>query len=401
MSIVARYNALIQQGDLRQDKCQLQALTALEYLATTLNKQHQLLRRGSNLVKNDSMRSSLLKAVKYQLLHWLSAKPSEKLNGIYLYGKVGRGKTMMMDLFYQHLHTPNKQRMHFHHFLELMHQQLTQLTGNTNPLNVIATEFASKVDVLCFDEFFVSDIGDAMLLSGLFKELFAQGITLVATSNCAPNELYQNGLQRQRFVPTIKLIELHCDIINVNGYTDHRQHNQHYQRYVFPLSKGADFLQQSFIKRSTQPLIPGTIEVNNRLITYMAIDDSRNVVMFDFNSLCKGARSQRDYMFIAKKFNTVLLMNVPAFTGKPINKVVTGIEDGFKREQDIFVGMQSMDDEARRFIALVDEFYDQGVELIVAAEVDIKRLYQARKLAFEFARCESRLMEMQMIEYSP
>lgn len=398
MTILTRYQALIQQGDLIDDTSQLKALTALDSLATVLNT---VLNSALN---NDQQKWLLFYHRLHGFFKQILRTVTRSLNtvqpkGIYLFGNVGRGKTMMMDLFYQQLSTHQKQRMHFHHFLELVHQQLTMLQGQSDPLNIIAKQFAAKYKVLCFDEFFVSDIGDAMLLSGLFTELFEQGITLVATSNCEPDQLYRNGLQRQRFLPTIKLIKQHCAIINVNGATDHRQHSKNYQRYVYPLSQGHDFLERSFNRLSKQALVAGEIEVNHRLIAYIAIDNDLNVVMFDFNVLCKGARSQRDYMSIAQQFDTVLLTNVPQFSGKQVSQVAAGIEDGFKREQDIFANMQSMDDEARRFIALVDEFYDQGIQLIIAAEVDIKELYQGKKLNFEFARCESRLMEMQVIDY--
>jgi cell division protein ZapE len=325
-------------------------------------------------------------------------KAENHVQGIYFHGRVGRGKTMLMDLFYNELAIENKKRIHFHHFMESVHQQLTQLTGQSEPLTHIASKWSKEFNLLCFDEFFVNDIADAMLLSGLFTALFAQGVTLVATSNCQPEQLYRNGLQRERFLPTISLIRQYCQVISIDGDVDHRRSkltgNSSYENYFLLSDQGGKKLvarYQSITK--IEPLVAGDITINHRQITYLAKTDK--TIFFDFFALCSGPRSQRDYMALAKRFKTVFIANVPMFSGKLVPSVFSGVEDSYQRSGVLMGDLQQLDDEARRFIALVDEFYDQGIKLIVSAEVDIFSLYQGQQLAFEFERCQSRLIEMQ------
>ena len=325
-------------------------------------------------------------------------KLKKPIAGLYFHGRVGRGKTMLMDLFYQQLPITKKKRIHFHHFMESVHQQLALLAGKSEPLNHIAKAWAKDIDVLCFDEFFVSDIADAMLLSGLFSTLFSQGITLVATSNCQPEQLYRNGLQRERFLPTIALINQYCQIISIDGEVDHRRSkltkNGNYNNYFLLANQGASKLIARFKSITTiDCLVAAEIEVNHRPLSYLAKGD--HAIFFDFFALCSGPRSQRDYMSLAKKFNTVFIANVPKFSGELIPAVFSGVEDSYQRSGVLMGELQQLDDEARRFIALVDEFYDQKVKLIVSAQVDIFELYQGQQLAFEFERCQSRLIEMQ------
>ena len=368
MPLLKQYQQLINDNTLQQDQAQQYALNQLNNLC-------------------------------------LQLKITEKttVKGVYLWGKVGRGKTMMMDMFYQQLTIENKQRIHFHHFMEAVHQRLNQLSGKEEPLTRIASEWAKKVKVLCFDEFFVNDIGDAMLLAGLFKSLFAQGVLLVATSNCAPEQLYRNGLLRERFLPTIDLLNQYCEVISVNGEQDHRLSQLiEYTGYYFPASQHFQTLKQQYQQlngqSSEKEIETGEITINHRKISYLAKSD--RVIWFDFFALCSGPRSQRDYMAIAKQFTTVIISNVPQFSGKLIPAVFSGIEDCYQRSGVLLGDLRQLDDEARRFIALVDEFYEQKTQLIVSAEVDIFALYQAEQLAFEFARCESRLIEMQSAQYA-
>lgn len=328
----------------------------------------------------------------------LPEKLKENIPGLYFHGRVGRGKTMLMDLFYQHLAIKNKKRIHFHHFMESVHQQLAQLTGQAEPLSHIAAEWSKNIDLLCFDEFYVNDIGDAMLLSGLFSALFAQGITLVATSNCLPEQLYRNGLQRERFLPTIALINQYCQIVSIDGDVDHRRakfiKNSCYNNYYLLNNHGNTKLIERFqALTNTDELTPGEIKVNHRQISYIAKHD--NVIYFEFFALCSGPRSQRDYMAIAKEFDIVCIENVPKFSGDLVPAVFSGVEDSYQRSGVLMGELQQLDDEARRFIALVDEFYDQNIKLIVSAQVDIFDLYQGQQLSFEFERCQSRLIEMQ------
>lgn len=328
------------------------------------------------------------------------------VQGLYFYGRVGRGKTMLMDLFYENIPLQRKKRIHFHHFMESIHQELKDLSYEKvlidNPLTHIAKRWAGNINLLCFDEFFVSDIGDAMLLSGLFEALFTSGVTLVATSNCQPEQLYRNGLQRDRFLPTIKLINEYCQVVSIDGDIDHRltNRNTNYSNYYFTNRNGEQQLAERFAQlagNGSDSKVGKSKEVtiNHRQISYIAM--SNNHIWFDFFALCSGPRSQRDYMQLANQFDTVLISNVPQFGGSLIPAVFSGVEDSYQRSGVLMGDLRQLDDEARRFIALVDEFYDRRVKLIVCAQVDIPELYQGEQLSFEFQRCQSRLFEMQKV----
>ncbi|MBA6384724.1 cell division protein ZapE [Colwellia sp. BRX10-6] len=333
---------------------------------------------------------------------WLAKrlKKSSAIRGIYLYGRVGRGKTMLMDLFFQNLAVTAKKRIHFHRFIEEVHQQLNLCTGQSDPLTFIAKQWAKKIKVLCFDEFYVSDIGDAMLLSGLFQAFFQQDIILIATSNCRPEELYRNGLQREIFMPTIDLINDYCQVLSVDGAVDHRLDRYDetaiaYRDYTYPLNNKT--LRQRFLDITGTVGTSGNITVNHRKIPFQAKTDT--IILFDFYALCSGPRSQRDYISLADDFKLVLLDQVPQFDGERITSVISGVEDDYQRDGKLLSQLRHLDDEARRFIAVVDEFYDRNIRLIINAEVDIIELYQGQQLSFEFARCQSRLIEMQQLAY--
>jgi cell division protein ZapE len=363
------YNKLLAAKQLDFDPAQITAIDALSRLAEQLLNQQKITKRVRRFIP-----------------------------GLYFHGRVGRGKTMLMDLFYNNLYIANKKRIHFHHFMESVHQQLAQLTGTQEPLTHIAKQWAKEFDLLCFDEFFVSDIGDAMLLSGLFSALFAEGVTLVTTSNCKPEQLYRNGLQRERFVPTIALINQYCQVVSIDGDVDHRRNKlsekSNYENYFLLDNQGNKKLLARFkMLTKSDELVAGEIVINHRNISYLAQYDK--VIYFDFFALCSGPRSQRDYMALAKQFSAVFIANVPKFSGVLIPAVFSGVEDSYQRSGILMGELQQLDDEARRFIALVDEFYDQGISLILSAEVDIFELYQGQQLAFEFERCQSRLIEMQ------
>ena len=297
------------------------------------------------------------------------------VRGLYMWGGVGRGKTWLMDLFYHSLPGERKQRLHFHRFMLRVHEELTALQGQTDPLEIIADSFKAETDVLCFDEFFVSDITDAMLLGGLMKALFARGITLVATSNIPPDELYRNGLQRTRFLPAIDAIKAHCDIMNVDAGVDYRLRTLT-QAHLWLSPRNNETQQQmdklwlalAGAKRENAP----TLEVNHRPLPTMGVENQTLAV--SFITLCVDARSQHDYIALSRLFHTVLLFDVPVMT--PL-----------------------MESEARRFIALVDEFYERHVKLVVSADAPLYEIYQCERLKFEFQRCLSRLQEMQSEEY--
>jgi len=360
--MLSLYQAKVTAGELRFDSAQQNAVSALN----TLSKQLQT---------HNS---------------WWQGTP--KIKGIYLYGPVGRGKSMLMDLFYSNLVSVKKQRLHFHHFIAQVHTQLYQLQGHKNPLILIAKQWAKSIRVLCFDEFFVSDIGDAMIMARLFDALFEQGVVLVATSNAKPEQLYYNGLQRARFLPTIDLINNHCHIINVAGDDDHRfRYGKHNRHYFIGLS-AVDF-KTKFLTLYPNALQNNTICVHRRELPYLLKAD--NALMIDFMALCSGPRSANDYMFLAKTFDVLYIENVPKMGVGATGKVIVhGIEDSYQREKQT-LNEHFLDDEARRFIALVDEFYDCHKQLVINAQADIETLYEGKKLSFDYARTHSRIVEMQ------
>jgi len=297
------------------------------------------------------------------------------IQGIYFWGGVGRGKTYLVDTFFDCLPFEQKMRVHFHRFMQRIHNEMKALGGQEDPLQIIAKKLASEARVICFDEFFVSDITDAMILSTLMQALFARGIVLVATSNIVPDDLYKNGLQRARFLPAIELINQNTRIVNVDSGIDYRLRTlQRAEIYHHPLDDEAlKNLYTYFDQLSQEVGSKGTsITVENRQINTLMKGDG--IVMFDFRDICDGPRSQTDYIEISREFNTVLVANVEQMNA-------------------------SMDDVARRFIAMVDEFYERKVKLIMSAQVALESLYTDGRLNFEFQRCLSRLQEMQSNEY--
>jgi cell division protein ZapE len=311
------------------------------------------------------------------LLQKFAKSPLKPELGLYLWGGVGRGKTYLMDNFYESLPFEQKMRVHFHRFMRRVHEDLEQVKGQQDPLLKVADKIAGETTVICFDEFFVSDITDAMILGLLLEALFARGVCLVATSNIIPDELYENGLQRQRFLPAIALLNEHCQIINVDGGIDHRLRAlEKAELYHAPLDREADIAMQATfdslvpvegeIKRAVE------LEVVGRPIPVLLL--AEDIVWFDFAAICDGPRSQNDYIDIAREFHAVLISNVPLMGA-------------------------TNDDAARRFINLVDEFYDRSVKLAITAAEPLSSLYSGGRLEFEFQRTQSRLLEMQSREY--
>ena len=297
--------------------------------------------------------------------------------GLYFWGGVGRGKTYLMDAFYESLPFPEKLRTHFHRFMREVHRELQSLPGVKNPLEQVADRIAGRARVLCFDEFFVSDITDAMILANLLDALFRRGVTLVATSNIQPEGLYRNGLQRARFLPAIALLQQHTKVVNVDGGTDYRLRAlERAELYHSPLDADAD----ASLARSFASLVVEGAEVREAVALDIegrkieAVREADDVAWFEFAELCDGPRSQNDYIELAREYHSVLLANVPQLTLR-------------------------MESQARRFINLVDEFYDRCVKLVISAEVPVEQLYSGRHLSFEFQRTVSRLLEMQSHEY--
>lgn len=364
-SPIALYQQAIDAGDYQPDDVQQRTVARLDTLYQELNQRH------SAPALNAGIRGRL-----GRLLGRNTPKtPIRPAQGLYMWGGVGRGKTWLMDMFFHSLPGDRKLRLHFHRFMLRVHQELTTLQGHENPLEIIADGFKAQTDVLCFDEFFVSDITDAMLLATLLEALFARGITLVATSNIPPDDLYRNGLQRARFVPAIELIKQYCDVMNVDAGIDYRLRTlTQANLYLTPLNPETEqAMADIFVKLAGKEGEKApALEVNHRPLP--AICAAQGVLAVDFHTLCEEARSQLDYIALSKIYHTVLLHNV--------HKMATRDENT-----------------ARRFLALVDEFYERRVKLIIAAEAAMFEIYCGERLKFEYQRCLSRLQEMQSEEY--
>jgi cell division protein ZapE len=305
----------------------------------------------------------------------LRRQPRQPVRGLYLWGGVGRGKTYLVDTFFEALPFAQKKRLHFHRFMRAVHAELKQLRDQQDPLKLIARRFAEQTRVLCFDEFFVSDIADAMILGTLLEALFEHGVTLVATSNIEPDGLYRDGLQRERFLPAIAAIKRHTQVINVDGGIDYRlRFLSKAEIYHVPHDAAAErVLADDFLHiAGGEGDADVDLEIEGRAIRAHRLGEG--VVWFDFEALCDGPRSQNDYIELARLFHTVLLAGIPVFTA-------------------------DRDDQARRFISLVDEFYDRNVKLIMTAAALPSDLYRGRRLAFPFQRTVSRIEEMQSQAY--
>lgn len=359
MGPLKRYQADVQANRIQHDPVQEAALERLDQLAHSLAQYEAQLRGGNGLV------SRLLK------------RRPEAPKGMYFWGGVGRGKTFIMDIFYDSLPTRAKKRVHFHRFMQGVHQQLKTMKGEKNPLDRIAVDMARDYRILCLDEFFVTDIGDAMILGNLLAGLFREGVVLVTTSNIVPDGLYENGLQRDRFLPAIKLLNTHTEVMNIDHGVDYRLRTlEQAGLYHVPADQTADQQLLKEFERIAPDLdeceIGGELEVLGRQIPFER--ECEDIIWFRFQALCGGPRSAHDYIEIARCYHAVVLTGIPKFTGHN-------------------------DDEARRFINLIDEFYDRKVKLLVSAEVPITELYVEGQRRFEFERTESRLLEMQSHDY--
>lgn len=307
--------------------------------------------------------------------HFKSEEPAQ-IKGLYIYGGVGRGKTYLMDVFFESLPFERKMRTHFHRFMQRVHAELNLLKMQKNPLESVGRKIASEARIICFDEFFVSDIGDAMILGGLLTQLIEEGVTFVTTSNIEPDSLYANGLQRERFLPAIALLKQHTTVFRLDGGVDYRLRSlQQAQIYYSPLGPDADAeLLHCFSRLADHGEVTSdtVVEVLGREIP--ARKRAEDIIWFDCSALCGGPRSANDYIELAKLYQAIVLSNVPLFDG-------------------------TNDDLARRFVSLVDELYDRHVKLILSAQVPLLSLYQGTGLAFVFERTASRLLEMQSEEY--
>ena len=294
------------------------------------------------------------------------------LRGLYLWGRVGRGKTFLMDLFYDGLPAGIAERWHFHRFMGMVHDELTRMGGASDPL----LRIGARIRVLCLDEFQVSDIGDAMILTELLRGLINAGVTLVTTSNTPPAGLYREGLQRARFVPAIKLLLQHCEVIELASAQDWRLRAlKQAPTWLTPLGAQTERrLEQVFqrLAHGVRAECDGRIEVLGRSIACKRA--AAQVIWFDFDALCGAKRAVADYIEIGRAHDAVLISAVPQFN-------------------------VDREDPALRFVQMVDEFYDRRVKLVCSAAVPIIELYEGERLRAEFARGESRLIEMQSEDY--
>lgn len=364
-SPLARYEQALSQGEFRPDDVQREAITRLDAI-----QQGLIARKPSQEPAAKGLFGRLSKLMTKE-----KSNSEAPVRGLYMWGGVGRGKTWVMDLFFQSIPGDRKLRLHFHRFMLRVHEELTQLQGHSDPLLIVADRFKAETDILCFDEFFVSDITDAMLLGTLMEALFARGISLVATSNIPPDELYRNGLQRARFLPAIEQIKRHCDVMNVDAGIDYRLRTlTSAHLWNFPLNDATHAeMERMFRALSGKPREDAPVlEINHRQMPTLGVNEG--VLAIDFLALCGEGRSQHDYIELSRRFHSVLLYDVPVMIYKT-------------------------EDQARRFLALVDEFYERHVKLVVAAETSLFEIYQGTRLKFEYQRCLSRLQEMQSEEY--
>jgi len=306
-------------------------------------------------------------------LHRLFRRPDVP-RGVYLWGGVGRGKSFLMDAFYQTVPVKRKTRLHFHEFMRGVHEELDQVKGQADPLNAVAAQIAKRYRLICFDEFHVSDIADAMILYRLLFALFEHGLSFVMTSNYAPSALYPDGLHRDRMLPAIKLIEDRMDVLNVDTGVDYRRRSlEQVPMYLTPITAQTQgLLQNAFEHLSDGAARKPELTVQHRVLHAVALSGS--VVWFDFATLCGSARSQNDYLELASRFHAIIVSDVPKMTAADASA-------------------------ARRFTWLVDVLYDHNIKLMISAQCPAEDLYTEGSMAQEFQRTVSRILEMQSREY--
>jgi cell division protein ZapE len=353
-----RYERDLSRSDFIADPLQKEALQLLQPLY-------------EQLIREDRLRQGWHRRLAARFLNrW---RPPHR--GFYFWGGVGRGKTYLVDLFFESLPIKAKLRMHFHRFMQRVHHELKDLREQIDPLQIVAARFADQTLVICFDEFYVSDITDAMLLGNLLQALFDRGITLVATSNEHPDQLYRGGLQRERFLPAIELIKANTRVFHLDSDTDYRlRYLDSAEIYHFPLDDRAGCM----LLANFEHLAPDAgsrgekIEIEGREIETVRSADG--VAWFEFDVLCGGPRGAADYIELGRLYQTILIANIPQ------------MDDG-------------CNDVARRFITLIDEFYDRNVRVIMTAATGAEHLYRGERLAVPFRRTRSRLVEMQSHDY--
>ncbi len=346
MTLMAHYDAAVQAGHILNSPSQRAVVQRLEHVANCL-------------------------AVKRpRCLSWLFARP----RGLFVFGPVGVGKTYVMDLFYQQLTQVRKLRFHFHHFMQAVDHQLRQLQGMRDPIRKIARDLARSTELLCLDEFLVNDVADAMILGELLQQLLKQGVVLVATANTQPDDLYLDGIHRERFLPAIALIKKNCEVMMLDDHKDHRLGRKLQQNmYLTPLNQATEeILTHEFNCYAQQALSDTVLTIQNRNIAYVKM--SQRVIWFDFDVICNLPRSQLDFLEIADRFDTIFVSNIPVIAADDTTHVIL-------------------------FIHFVDVMYDRGIRLIISAAVAAEELYVQGPMLHSFQRTLSRLHEMQSADY--
>ena len=363
---LARYDAEVSQGNLMFDAEQRAVMHRLDAI-------------GDELGRRKAWRSP----ARSVFARWMKPKNTEVkgVPGLYLWGGVGRGKTHLCDLFFDSQPFDDKTRLHFHRFMQQIHDDLNALAGIDDPIDRIADDWAARARLLLLDEIHVNDITDAMLLGGLLTALFKRGVTLVTTSNIPPDSLYREGLQRARFLPAIAQIRNNTQVLEMVGDTDYRLRIMQTEP-IFCVGNFKDgrtdaatqALMQSHFNRLRVDTVNNrrSTVLNSRTLDVLGL--SADLIWFTFDTLCNTARSTQDYIEIASEYKTVMISDIPVMDN-------------------------SSNDSARRFVNLIDEFYDRNVKLIVSAQAPADQLYTGKRLAFEFERAASRLFEMQSSEY--
>lgn len=305
---------------------------------------------------------------------WFPWRQKKPVQGLYVYGPVGVGKTYLVDMFYEHVAEKKKARFHFHHFMQQIDAQLRQLQGQKDPLRQIAKNIAKTIRLLCFDEFLIHDVAYAMILAELLLSLHAQGVILVISSNTKPDDLYLNGVQRARFLPAIEVIKTNCDVFNLNEQRDYRVGRQPLlDAYLYPLNElTAQKMMGQFIPLAKDARENGCIRVQNRDIPYIQCGEKS--IWFAFSVLCNLPRSQLDYLEIADRFDNVFVSEIPCLTENHTAQTIM-------------------------FIHLIDVMYDRGINIIISAAVPLDELYVKGELKETFKRTLSRLTEMQSVDY--
>ena len=347
MNLMAHYDEAIAKGEIDDDPLQREVLQHMQRLADDL------------------------KNAKPSWFRWLPQKP---IQGLYLHGTVGVGKTYLVDMFYQHVEERKKARFHFHHFMQQIDIKLRQFQGQKNPLQLIAKDLAKSIRLLCFDEFLVHDVAYAMILAELLKALMTHGVVLVISSNTAPDDLYLNGVHRKRFLPAITLIKQNCEVLHLEEDRDYRLgRTPLIEAYLSPLNeKTLKAMEHQFVHLAHEFDNNGMITVQNRDVPYLKC--GAKTIWFDFSVLCNLPRSQLDYLELANRFDTLFLSGIPALT-------------------------ENHTAQAIMFIHLIDVMYDRGIKVIMSAAVAAEDLYLNGEMKTTFVRTLSRLKEMQSIDY--